>query len=867
MASSDPADHSRRLEALVHADPDFIALAGIDGRIEFVNQAGRELVGFEGPDVSAYTIADFLTEHSHAQSLMEERPSVIDTGRWNGVSEMRDWRGGPPIPVEVTSFLVSDTATGEPLALATIRRDLRPTLTAGAAVTQARAALVASEQRSRSLLLHMSDLLLVLGMNGQLTYASPSAGRELGYPEGTFVGKDVLQLVHPEDLASVEAAIAQLAAEPERPAVLEVRLRSAAGDYRHYEAVTNNVSGDDAVGGILVVGRDVTDRHRSDQARRSEATVLELIATEAPVGRVLDAMAQSVEQQLDGIRCTVLLAGVSTRGPVFEHGAAPSMPPLYRQVLEGQLIAGHPSPCGLAAAGDIPVLSEDLLDDDRFIPLRELAKKCDVRAAWSFPVHSPTTNALLGTFALYRTTPGLPDEETMSVVRRASRLVGITLDRQLLLSRLAHQAEHDGLTGLPNRSAMLSLLSRALRPGLAIGGSPVVLYLDLDRLKVVNDSLGHEVGDELLVRVARHLSEVIPESATVGRFGGDEFVVLLGSDTDVAQVTEQILTAVATPVQLAGRTITPAASAGVVYAAPGQSAVDVLRDADIAMYRSMHSGGASYTVYTEDMGRRAFDRLDLESQIRHGIGHDEFRVHYQPVVDLTRADALVGFEALVRWEHPRRGLLAPAAFIDLAEETGLIVDLGEWVLHQVVSDVRRWSREQPDFAGSLSVNVAARQLGSDALVGVVADAISAMDPWSLSLELTESTVMGDTEASRSRIEQLADTGARLAIDDFGTGFSSLSYLARLPVHVLKIDRSFVNELGSPGADAVATAVVNLAHGLQLDVVAEGIETGDQHSALVAMGCLYGQGYLMGRPLVDADAVARIAEMGRLGAVR
>ena len=507
---------------------------------------------------------------------------------------------------------------------------------------------------------------------------------------------------------------------------------------------------------------------------------------------------------------------------------------------------------------------EDIATDVRFTPMRPLAQACDVRSCWSYPVISPTTDQLLGTFALYTRTPRMPDQDAAALVSRASRLVAIALDRPVLVSRLAHQAEHDELTGLPNRLALLSRLGSQLErepePGYV---GPVVLFLDLDRLKIVNDSLGHEVGDELLVRVAERLPDAVPEGSMVARFGGDEFVILVDRVAEPAEadrLAQRVLTAIAAPVELADRTITPSASAGLVIAAQGQSAVDVIRDADIAMYRAKHGGGAAHAVFTSDMRKRAFDRLDLEEQIRHGLAHGEFRVFYQPVVDLLDGAALVGFEALVRWQHPERGLLAPASFLDLAEETGLIVELGEWVLRTVASTVGGWAAD-PSRKLAVAVNLGFRQLVAPGLVDTVREAMAVMAPWSLGLELTESTLMSDTEGNRAVVDELVGLGAWLAIDDFGTGFSSLGYLTRLPVQTLKIDRTFVQDLENPGAAAVAAAVVNLARSLDLDVVAEGIETPAQHAAVVAMGCHYGQGYLFGRPLPEADALALLQTTG------
>jgi diguanylate cyclase (GGDEF)-like protein/PAS domain S-box-containing protein len=727
---------------------------------------------------------------------------------------------------------------------------------------------VRSPGRDRALLEQMSDLLMVVGSEGALRHLGPSASRFLGGTTGTLVGSDLLDLVHPQDHDAVRAALADVTACPEAPVLLGIRLRAVDGTFRHCEALADNLVDDTAVAGILVVLRELTGRSGASDAERAHAGVLELIASEAPLGTVLQALATSVEEQLDHTLCTVLLAESSRAGLVFRHGASPSMPSGYRTALDGRPVIGDPSPCGLAVRSGQPVLVEDLMTDDRFTVMRGLAAVCDVRGCWTFPVLSPTSGVLLGTFALYPRSPGLPDERTTAVVSRASWLVAIALDRHALVERLAHQAQNDELTGLPNRLMLLNRLTHRLGlPESAGPGGPAVLFIDLDRLKIVNDSLGHDVGDELLVRIADRLRAAVPEDAMVARFAGDEFVVLvdrLDGPEEGCLLAERILSAIATPVQLAGRTITPTASAGLVVGSPRQTAVDVLRDADVAMYRAKNGSGPGYALFTEDMRRRAFDRLDLEGQIRHGLAHDEFRVFYQPVVDLTDDDALVGFEALVRWQHPDRGLLSPVSFVGLAEETGLIVELGEWVLRTVARTVGAWSLEVPDLCGAVAVNLAARQLLATDLIPSVRSAMLEMGGWALGLELTESTLMSDTQATRSVIDQLVGLGTSLAIDDFGTGFSSLSYLTRLPVRTLKIDRTFVQDLGNPGAAAVAATVINLATSLDLAVVAEGIETREQRATLLEMGCRFGQGYLLGRPLPESDAldVLRAAAAGR-----
>jgi diguanylate cyclase (GGDEF)-like protein/PAS domain S-box-containing protein len=844
----DDQEQLRRFEALVHTSPDFIAVAGMDGKIEFLNAAGRALVGIAAEvDLAETSIADYLTEEALAASFEVEQPAVLRDGFWTGESTLRDWRDDSSIPVMVTSFRMLDPRTKEPVAMATIQRDLRELRMASAEAAGATRALQRGEELQRALLLHMSDLVLLVDEDLNLVYASPSASRILGHEEGSQLGRPLLELVHPDERATAGAILQSILREPGESRRVRVRVLSATGEAIPCEARGNNLLHEPSIGGVVITARDVSDTVEAELSQDAIARVLELIASEAPVHEVLALIVTWVERELTDTRCTVLLTEAGAPHRVLRDGASPSMPDVYRLGVDGLSVGNRASPCAVAVGESSPVLVADLLADEQWAPMHDLARLCDVRSCWSYPIMSPASGATLGSFALYRKVPGLPEREVEPLVARASHLVGITVDRRRLLRRLAHQAQHDALTLLPNRSHLLERLTAAME-SFAIGGpSPVVLFFDLDRLKVINDSLGHDVGDELLISIARRLGTAVGEGDLVARFGGDEFVVLstrLGNKGELTTLARSLLQVISEPVALEGRLITPTASIGLVVPSVGQTATEVLRDADIAMYRAKQQGGNSFEVFGDHMRQRAFDRLDLEGQIRNGLDNGEFRVYYQPLVDLRDDDRIVGFEALVRWQHPNRGLLAPDVFLQVAEETGLIIPLGEWVLKTAVTTASQWHDEPGGDQLTISVNVAAQQLSAIGLRALVAESVQALAPWTLGLELTESTLMDNTAAVLETLDDMAAAGAQIGIDDFGTGFSSLSYLTRLPVHRLKIDRSFVADLGaSKAAAAVATTIVNLAEQLEVIAIAEGIETTDQRQHLLDMGCQFGQGYL------------------------
>ena len=424
-------------------------------------------------------------------------------------------------------------------------------------------------------------------------------------------------------------------------------------------------------------------------------------------------------------------------------------------------------------------------------------------------------------------------------------------ERKRVEGELAHQATHDSLTGLPNRTLLKDRLSHALDRSDRTGTTLAVLFLDVDRLKVINDSRGHSFGDELLRVIAARLLDAVRADDTLARFGGDEFVIVaegLGPGFGPGHLAERIAAAVAGPMVIGGTEITVSVSIGIAVAAPGDSAESLLSDADAAMYRAKDEGRDRWVTFDAAMRSAASGRLEAEHLLRRAVERGEFCVHYQPIVDLTDG-RLVGFEALVRWRHPTLGLVPPADFIPLCEDTGLIIALGTFVLRESCRQLAEWRAQDQNTAGLyVSVNISARQLMTPQLLTLVRDtlATSGIPASLLSLEITESVLLADAESSTRALRMLKALGIRIAIDDFGTGYSSLTYLQRFPVDVLKIDKAFVEGLGdvrSRSNDrAIVSGVIDVAHAFGLTTIAEGAETREQVRQLQALGCELAQGF-------------------------
>jgi diguanylate cyclase (GGDEF)-like protein/PAS domain S-box-containing protein len=452
-------------------------------------------------------------------------------------------------------------------------------------------------------------------------------------------------------------------------------------------------------------------------------------------------------------------------------------------------------------------------------------------------------------------------ESVLSIARDITAL-------KLAEAKLIHDASHDALTGLPNRALFVERLERTILHAQRRSDYLFsVLFLDLDRFKVINDSLGHTIGDRLLIAFARRLETCLRSGDTVARLGGDEFTILLddlADASDVSLVANRIQTTLASPFQIDGHEIFISTSIGIAFNATDNSqAEELLRNADIAMYRAKSRGRARYEVFDTQMYAQATKLLQLETDLRRAIARQELLIHYQPIVSLS-SNKIIGFEALVRWQHAQHGLVSPAQFIPIAEETGLIVEIGYWVLGEACRQMRVWQEQFPTAPLlTISVNISSKQFSQPDLNEQIARILqeTELEPSSLKLEITESVLMENTQSATDMLLKLRAMNIQIHIDDFGTGYSSLSYLHRFPSNAVKIDRSFVSRIGSKGENLeIVRAIVGLARSLNMDAIAEGVETPEQLTYLKALKCKYAQGYYCSRPL-NSQSMERLIARG------
>ena len=682
----------RRFVAVIEQAPLSVHVFAPDGTSLRANRAWDELWYieedapeggdiFEDPQLQDIGLVPYLRE-ALAGNFVKPPPMFFEPARTGNAGRPR-WLQGYIYPVRDDAGRVSEVVV--------IEEDITER-------KQAEERLRASEQRFRSLVQHASDIITVVDEAGVITYLSPSVERILGYTPDELLGSRSLERIHPEDAALVRAFFAELLATPGVNPSMEIRLRHRDGSWRYMEATGNNLLADPSVRGIVVNGRDVTERRE------------------------------------------------------FER-------------------------------------------------------------------------------------------------------------------QLRHQAFHDDLTSLPNRALLIERLEHALERARRSGNSIAILFLDFDRFKVVNDSLGHTAGDRLLVEVGQRIQNSLRPGDTAARLGGDEFTVLLEDVSDIGgavRVADRIADALKSPFDSQGQEVFLSTSIGIAISRGGEGRPeDLLRDADVAIDRAKANGRARYQVFDQSMNEHALQRLRLESDLRRAVDRGHLRLFYQPKLELTTG-RITGVEALLRWQHPHRGLILPDDFIPLAEETGLILPIGRWVLGEACMQARRWQDVFPESSALLmSVNLSARQFQQPSLLAEVAQALrqSRLDPSRLVLEITEQVMMGDADATIGTLRELKALGVRLAIDDFGVGYSSLSYLKRFPVDALKIDRSFVAGLCKASEDAaIVQTVITLAHTLGMEVTAEGVESEEQLGQLRDLGCELGQGYLFGKP-VEGRALDDVLSRG------
>lgn len=789
-------EEQRKLVSLVESSDDFVVIASPEGRVQYLNQGGAKMIGLDSPqEVIGRHISSLHTETAWAQ-LENTIPIQVATGLYKCETEVKHWKTGAPIDVLLSAFVLRKAETGELLCLAAVMRDITGR-------KQVEQALRTSEERFRIATENASDFTFEWDLRTGQTEAFGLGADRLGDQPAPHNVEGWKRMVHPDDLGPLLEAMERHIKSGGRY-VGEYRVMGQKGDVFHYSLRGQAIR--DASGNPykwIGLGSDITEHKKAQQA----------IAQ-------LAAIVQSSEDAIIGTN----LSGIVTS---WNGGA--------------EKLLGYTAAEAMGVSISILLSQPDRASDILDPSVRGKVSRLDE------------------TWLVGKSLETLPVSLTVSPIRDgAGNVTGVAAIARDIRARkhaeteLAYQAQHDHLTGLPNRLLVADRLAASIARAECWGRMTAVLYLDLNGFKLVNDTLGHEAGDGLLRQVTERLRACIREPDTLARMGGDEFMLVIsevGDDKAALAVAERVQAALRKPFSIAGRELYLTASIGIsMYPRDGADVGALRQNADAAMYQAKRAGKDRIMFFTPAMRATFLERLELETDLRHALDRGELFLQYQPIFEAT-GGRQTAFEALARWKHPTRGLVTPDKFIPVAEETGLIMRLGAWVLKEACRQCQQWQHWGLDSV-RVAVNVSPLEF---ARAEFAENVLSLLEETGLrgdllELEVTEGVLMRDLEDSVLKMSRLRERGIRISIDDFGTGYSSLGYLPRMPIDTVKIDRSFVAELDvNATARSIIQGMISLARSIGKRVIVEGVETIEQLSTLRKLGCHEVQGFLLGRP--------------------
>lgn len=699
----------------------------------------------------------------------------------------------------------------------------------------------------------VSDYIYVKDRKSRFVMANRQVALDLGLDSALeLIGKTDLEL-YPPDAAHKFLATEQEIMSSNIPRIdFEERSILDGGQRKWFSSSkfpVTNASGE--VVGIVGISRDITERKRAGLLQQGQNRVLQQLAAGKPVATVLETLVLTIENQLDGITGSIML--VDDTGTKLLAGVAPNLPEEYVALTDGIDIGPKNGSCGTAIFRRESVLVEDILKDPLWEDYREVVEPFGIRSCWSVPFFGKDRE-VLGTFGLYTNSVRSPTDHELKLALEAARLAAVAVERDKDERKIRYLANHDVLTGLPNRQEFKTKLEEKVAESRNSAVPVAVVFVDLDNFKFVNDSFGHAIGDQVLMIAAERIMSVHDGTHQAIRFGGDEFVLIVEGNTarkpELKDFMARLRDEITKTIQIGDLSFHITCSIGAAsFPQDAENAAQLLRNADKAMFEAKSSGRDGYQVYEQTRPERSVNKLTLLEEMRSGIENGDFFLEYQPQYNLV-SGRIIGAEALVRWQHPALGRLMPGEFITLAEESGLIVPLGRWVMKEACRQNKEW-QDAGLTPITIGVNVSARQFRD---AGLVADVCAALDESGLpagylELELTESLLIQNAEQAVELMDDFRGIGLKLAIDDFGIGYSSLVALKSFPLTRLKIDRSFIRDLDYDENDrCIARAIISLGRELGLCVVAEGVETAKQQAFLASCRCEVVQGFHFGRPM-------------------
>ncbi|MFC4323619.1 bifunctional diguanylate cyclase/phosphodiesterase [Litchfieldia salsa] len=711
-----------------------------------------------------------------------------------------------------------------------------------------------------SLFIHNQDASYGMDLKGNFILLNDSFIAISGYTREEIIGQSFHGIIREKDLANTEIQFFKVLNGEQ--STFETSIIHKQGQVVNLLVTVIpmvNAGGD--IKGIVGIAKDITEEKRTRKLLDGQNKILEMIAKGFKLEEVLTSITLLMEDVLDGGLCSVLL--MDHNQGILKKGAAVNLPLEYIDFISHGVPVGPGSgSCGTAAYTQKPVIVEDIESHKLWNKHRDIALKHNLRACWSYPVLDNQSRTL-GTFAAYFPEQNKPNDVDMIVIEKATYLTSLAIQHYESEEKINYMAYHDELTGLPNRRLFGVKASQALTNKTE---TLALLFIDLDRFKLINDTLGHNIGDLLLKEVANRITACIRHNDTAARQGGDEFIILLDNITKnkVESIAMRILNTLSTPFYIQGKEVFVTPSIGIsMYPEDGHHESDLLRKSDVAMYQAKKDGRNTFRFYDLNMDKQQEEQLMLENELRKALDKNELSLYYQPIIDL-QSSKVISVEALLRWKHPSMGMISPAKFIPIAEENGLILPIGQWVIESACRHLRTLDLKGFTFI-DIAVNLSIRQFYQTNFVSIVANIIreTGINPTRLHFEITES-MTADVQLTTSILNELKTLGVSISIDDFGIGYSSLSYLRSFPINILKIDRSFIKNIPQNKEDQdIATMIIFMAHKLGLKVIAEGAETSEQAKFLVENGCDMAQGYYFSYPLNMKELLSYLGENASL----
>ncbi len=827
-----------------------------------VNATACDLLGYSREEMLKMGPHDLLPV-SRAELERSYDDLIANPSLTSGMNTHYRCRDGTLLPFESTRRVLR---SGDTYIIAAISRDIRDRIAAETALRE-------SNERFNTAVRATSDVIWDLNLITESLWWNENFTKVFGYPREDVdrTVKSWYDATHPDDRDRVESGMRRLIASGGESWSDEYRFRRRDGSYAEV-LDRGHVIRDSAGKAVRMIGamEDVTSRKEGEEKMRKQALQQRLIAefgqwvlASTGVADVLNRAVELVSVTLKADYCNVL--ELDTDGKQLLFKAAAGWPAEW--VGQRTVPVRPGNRIEFALSHREPVITKDYEDKEeetRFSPSPLL--QFGVRSGVEVPIFG--TTGTFGILSAHALKPRRFGEDDLSFLQSVANILALAIERKGAEERLAYLAQFDALTALPNRHLFHDRLLQTMAQGRRSGNPMAVLYIDLDRFKLVNDTKGHGAGDKLLKAAAARLTQCIRSGDTVGRFGGDEFGAVLSDlakPGDASIVAQKMIDALARPFDLDGHETYVTASVGItLFPADSEEAGALIMNADTAMYRAKEQGRNTYQYFTREMNERALARMQVEAALRRALERREFLLHYQPKVDLENG-AICGFEALLRWQHPERGMVSPVEFIPVLEDAGLIVPVGEWVMREVCRQIQAWKSSGLSVP-PVAVNLSARQFLQKDLEATVRLILreSAVDPSLIQFELTESLLMKEPEAAARTLRGLKESGVRISVDDFGTGYSSLAYLKRFPIDALKIDHAFIRDVTTNPEDAaIALAIIGLAHSLKLKVVAEGVETEGQLNFLSMHACDEMQGYYFSRPVPPSECEAMMREGRRL----